>query len=260
MARAERASGPGRGRHDIGRSIPRTTHIRRMRRVDQPLIRCIGMDSREQATTDAERVLENLRHWRRTVRRAAGVADDSRIAIHDFVIDAHHQGRIEGILAGNGEDHPLGAGLEMLFELGDPPELTGRLDDVVDLELLPGQLARILLGEDHEGIPIDIHGVVIDLGRTRIAPMDTVVFERVEQRLGRRDVIDRDDIEMATQLRDSRDGSTDSTEAVDRDLGYRHLVPLLVNGAPGQSSRPLDFANRTLAGPRDGLAPHRKSA
>ncbi len=50
--------------------------------------------------------------------------------------------------------------------------------------------------------------------------MNAVVFERVEERFGRCDVVDRDDVEVTAHLGESRDGSTDAPESVDGDLGY----------------------------------------
>ncbi len=195
------------------------------------------MDGRQQAAPDAEALVQDLGDRGGAIRRAAGVADDAGVGVHDLVIHPHDDRRIEGILARNRQDHALRAGLEMLLELLEMSEGARALDHVVDAELLPRQLRRIALGEDQEGIAVDVHRVVVDLGRPGIAPVDAVVAERVEQGFGRGDVVDRDDVEMAVELGDAGDGAADSSEAIDCDLRNAHAKYLFRVGSGFGSGR-----------------------
>lgn len=55
------------------------------------------------------------------------------------------------------------------------------LDHVVDAELLPGELCRILLRQDQEGIAVDVHGPPDELRLARVAAVDAVEAEGVEE-------------------------------------------------------------------------------
>src|SRR5690606_41931270 len=110
----------------------------------------------------------------------------------------------------------------MLLELCALAERARRLDHVVDPELLPRELRRVLLREDAERVAVDVHRVADELDAPRIAPVDAVESGRVAARFGRGDVVDRDEVEMSPELGDARDGPADATEAVARDAGNAH--------------------------------------
>ena len=48
--------------------------------------------------------------------------------------------------------------------------------------------------------------------------MGAVILEGVGKLLGVREIVHRDNIVVLTQLRDTHDGTTDTTEAIDSDL------------------------------------------
>ncbi len=222
---SDRARRAGGRRDDVGRGVSTASHVLRVGGVDQALVGGVGVDRVEQAAFDPERIVQHLRDRRRAVGRAARVADDARIAVHDVIVHAHHERGLERVLAGHGQDHATGTGVEMFLEVRQTSEDARALDDVVDPELAPRELRRVLFREDQERIPVDVHRAVVDLHGPRVAAVDAVVSKGVAERLGRRDVVDRDDVEVTAELRDPRDGPTDATEAVDRDLGYVHDGP-----------------------------------
>src|SRR5690606_133525 len=130
----------------------------------------------------------------------------------------------------------------MLLELCALAERARRLDHVVDPELLPRELRRVLLREDAERVAVDVHRVADELDAPRIAPADAVESERVAERFGRGDVVDLDEGELPPQRGVAVDGPADATEAVDRDPGNAHdgtSTPLFsVADAPRRLAEP----------------------
>jgi hypothetical protein len=80
--------------------------------------------------------------------RAARVADDAGVAIHNVIVYPHHDRRFEGILAGDGENYTACACTSVLLELFETTKYAGAFDGVVDVELFPGKPGGVALGED----------------------------------------------------------------------------------------------------------------
>jgi hypothetical protein len=101
------------------------------------------------AGLDPDAFLQQHVHDRReAVRGAGGIRDDVvRRGVVLALVHAHQQ-RLQLALAGRGDDDLLGAGRDVALRLLGVGEEARRLDDVVDLQLLPRQLARLLRGHD----------------------------------------------------------------------------------------------------------------
>src|SRR5205085_1977760 len=105
----------------------------------------------------------------------------------------------------------------------------GRLDDDVDAEVAPRELARVGLGEDLELVAVDDDPAARVLDGARVRAEDRVVLEQVGERLRVREVVDGDEVDVRTgRLRCPEEVPADAPEAVDP-YAYGHAV----SGPPG---------------------------
>ena len=88
-------------------------------------------------------------------------------------------------------------------------------------ELLPGQLLGIALGQHLDGAGADIDGLGLDLDRARERPVHRVVLEEMGVVLGRDEVVDGHDLDIAPLGLDdgAQHVATDAAEAGDCDAG-----------------------------------------
>ena len=134
------------GRDHVLEDAAATAPILLGRAIDRLLRRRGGVDRGHEAALDAERVVEDLGERRKAVRRAGSVGDDVlagvRLVVH--AIDEHRR----SVLGRSAHDHLLGSGRDVGASLLVRKEETRGLDDDIDVELLPGEGRRILLGRN----------------------------------------------------------------------------------------------------------------
>ena len=95
-------------------------------------------------------------------------------------------------------------------------ETTGGLDDHVHVQVGPGQLGRVTLGQDLDGLVAHTDEVLADLEISLEGAENGVVLEQVRERLGVGEVVDRDDFDVAATSGDrAPEIAADPTEAVD---------------------------------------------
>src|SRR6185503_13857599 len=100
----------------------------------------------------------------------------------------------------------------------------GRLDDDVGPELLPRDLARVLLGADLHLVAGDDERVLPRLHLVREPTVHRVVAKQVSQGLGVGEVVDEDQIERLLVRHQRADKTAaDATEPVDTDAYLRHV-------------------------------------
>ena len=82
-----------------------------------------------------------------------------------------------------------------------------------------GSLRRVLLGEDLDAVAVDGDAVGIVRDVAVVGAVHRVVLEEVRERLGVREVVDRDEVEVgdALLLGGAEDLAPDAAEAVDAD-------------------------------------------
>ena len=126
---------------------------------------------------------------------------------------------MSGSVAGAETMTLLGAALlDVLDDVGPLGELAGGLDDDVDTEVLPGQLAGVLVGQDLDRPAVDDDRVVGRLNLALEAAEDGVVLEQVGQGLGVGDVVDRHELELGVARGGPEHVAADASETVDADL------------------------------------------
>jgi hypothetical protein len=161
---------------------------------------------------------------RQLVVHAGGVRDDVVLArVVGLEVDAASQRHVRVLGRGADEDLP-GPAAEVLASRIAVDEQAGRLDDDVGPELLPGDLARVLLGDDLHLVAGDDQRALARLDLAREAAVHRVVAEEVSQGLGVGQVIDEDQIErLLVRHQRADEPAADATEPVDTDAYLRHV-------------------------------------
>ena len=177
-----------------------------------------------QPVFDADRFVEDLGDRSEAVGGAGGVGDHlmpSRVV--KLIVDAHDKGFIN-ILAGGGDDRLSWPRLQG----GGPPfaaaEEAGRFVDIVHSEFAPRQLGRVTLGKHPHTVTIDDEVGPVHLHGALIAAVHRVVPEKVAEHVGRRQVVDGDQVETVTGFQMARKKSPDASKTVDRDLDAHNFL------------------------------------
>ena len=143
--------------------------------------------------------------------------------------------------AGRADDDLLRARVEVRLRLRGVGEEAGRLDDDVGAEVGPRQRARIALGEHLDRRPVHDQPVVRRLDGARVRSEDRVVLQELCERLGVRQVVDGDPLDVCTGgLGGAEDVAADPAEAVDpHAYGHQGRVLSLASWADNPNSGPL---------------------
>ena len=118
------------------------------------------------------------------------------VLVQDLVVDAQHDRGVEVVLGRGAQDHPLGAGVDVLLQAGAIGEPAGRLERDLAAELLPRQGGRVFLGRDRDLLAVDHDALLARLDRSLEPPLHAVVLEQERQVLGVRQVVDRHDVKI----------------------------------------------------------------
>ena len=135
---ADGLGGAGRGRHQVDGRGARAAQVL-VRGVLEVLVGRVGVDRGHDPALDPDRVVEHLGHRRQAVGRARGVGDHVvLLRVVGVVVDAQRERHVR--LGGRrGDDHLLGAGVEVLGGVVALGEEAGRLDHHVGADVGPGQ-------------------------------------------------------------------------------------------------------------------------
>ena len=105
-------------------------------------------------------------------------------------------------------------------------EESRRLDDDVDAEVRPRQRGRITLGQHLERSPVDADPVALLLDTFEPA-VRRVVTKQVRENVWRREIVDRDDVEVAAAIEvRAHEVAPDPPEPVDANLECHGREPL----------------------------------
>ncbi len=122
------------------------------------------MDGGEERVVDAEGLVEDPEHGSDRIRGVRSERHDVGVGGEDLVVDAAQQERdLARCLRCRGDDHLLGAGLQMLLAPLPGAVGAGGLDDDVDPEVGPVRVSRLLGGEEWDASPVEEEGVVDEL-------------------------------------------------------------------------------------------------
>ena len=210
----------GRGRDNRERGRPRAPKVL-VRQIEQVLIVGVGVDRGHPALADAEPLVQHLGDRRQAVRGARRVGDD--VVLRRVVligIDPDHD-RYVRVLGRRRDDDALRASRQV-FGGGVPAcEEPGGLEHDVHAEILPRQLRRVLDRQHLEFVVFDPDGALACLHARLEVPEHGVVFQQVRQRRRVRQIVHRDEVDVAPAERCPHDVAPDPPEPVDADF-HRH--------------------------------------
>ena len=155
-----------------------------MGQVEQVLVVGVGVHGRHKPGVDAERVVEYLHHRHEAVGRARGVAHHVvQVAVVGGLVDAHDERRVD--VARRCRDDHLARTSSQVHGGGlTAGEMSRRLDNDVNAELLPGQVLGVALCEHLDARVADGHLVLADAHGHVEAPLGRVVLQEVRVGLG----------------------------------------------------------------------------
>ncbi len=206
----------GRRRDHAHRGGARAAEVLVRKVVDGLVVR-VRVHRRGEAALDAELVVEHLRGRRQTVGRARRVGDDPVLrGIVRLLVHAEHDRRV-GILRRRGDDHLLGARLDVLGGGGGVAEYAGRLDDDVDAELAPRERRRVLERADPDLAPIHEDRLAFRHDFRLERAVHRIVLQEVGKGLRVSEVVDPDDFDVLRLQRGTEEHASDPTESVDAD-------------------------------------------
>jgi len=221
------------GGHDGERGGTRAAHVA-VRRVEDALVARVRVRGRHRSLDDSELVVKHLDERREAVGRARRVGDDGELRVVVDGVDTHDV-RGDLTLARGGDEHLLGASLDVLLASRLVREDAGGLDDEVNLQVLPRQLERVAVADDGDVLAVDGDGGVVDDLHVRVERSeDGVVLEQVRRLLDTSAVVDRDELESRglAALEAAHEVASDTSEAVDRDADlHRGVCGAAVGGA-----------------------------
>ncbi len=230
--------GAGRRRDDVDGGAAATFPIFARRTIDGLLGGGVAVHRRHQTLGQAESFLQHDVHdGREAVGGAARVRNDAVLAgVVLLVVHAHDHRDVLALGRGR-DDDLLRAGGQMSLGLLGVREEAGRLDDVVDAQLLPGELGR-RLGADHQHVlTVDGQHVVGFLVRPRLLradvpvelALDRVVLQQVGEVVGGDDVTDGDHLDLFAEqtllVQGAKYQATNPTETVDGDTRAHCSLP-----------------------------------
>src|SRR5690606_15785051 len=136
------------------------------------------------------------------------------------VVDAVHDGGVDVLAAGGRDDDLLGAALQVRAGLFLGGEEAGALEHHVDLQLAPGQLGRVAIGQHADLVAVDHHVVAVDLDGAGELAVGGVVARQVRVGLGIAQIVDGDDFDvvlLAGFVVGTQDVAADAAVPVDGD-------------------------------------------
>ncbi len=189
-----------------------------MHHVGQHLIVGIRMNGGHQTVDNTDLVVQRLDQWSQAVGGARCIRDHGVGRLQHILVDAEYDGRVDILAARCGDDHLLGAALDVRgrFFLGG--EEAGAFEHDVDLQFAPWDLRRITLCEHLDLVAIDDHEFAIDFDRARELAVRGVVAGQVRVRLRIAEIVDGNDLDvifLAAFVVSAQDVTADAAIAVD---------------------------------------------
>ena len=195
-----------------------------MRQVQKILIVGIRVNRRHPSFSDDKFLVNDFRQRRQAVRRARRIRDDlvlRRIVL--LVVHAEDERDIR-TFRGRRDDDLLRAGGDVFGGGAAIGEQARRLEDDIDAERFPRQLAGVALRQDFELVAVDRDAVLRGVdARVKVAE-HRVVLEQMRERMRAREIVDGGEVDVRVAQRGPHDVPPDAAESVDPDP-YSHRSP-----------------------------------
>lgn len=174
---ADGLGGTGAAGDDVLSSGTATAPVLGGRTVDGLLSGSVGVDGGHETLNEAEVIVDDLGEGSKAVGGARGVGEDVDVGLVGLVVDAHDEHG--GIGGGGGDDDLLGTTLQVGRGLLGGGEDTGGLDDVFGTGLGPGDVGRVSLGVELDGLAGNVEARRGDVDVALEAAVLGVILEHV---------------------------------------------------------------------------------
>jgi hypothetical protein len=203
--------------------------------VERRLVAGVGVDRGHETMLDADRVVQHLDDRRQAVGRARGVGDDHVVPGELVVVDAVDDREV-GMVGRRGDQHALGARVDMGRRRLLGGEEARALERDVDAQRLVRQLGGIALGGDLHLAAPDVDRIAVDLDLAVEAAVHRIEAEQVGIGLDRAEIVEADDLDVgAAGLGDgAQDVAADAAEPVDGDPDGHCLTSKYRSSSPAK--------------------------
>mmetsp|Transcript_21235 Transcript_21235/g.58916 ORF Transcript_21235/g.58916 Transcript_21235/m.58916 type:complete len:431 (+) Transcript_21235:244-1536(+) len=204
--------------------------------IQQALVTSVRVGGGHGTLDHAELLMQHLDEGSQAVGGARGVGDDWVFVLVAIAVHTDHEGGDVRALGGGGDQHLLGAGLDVLASAGGVNEHAGALNHQVYVHGLPGQLGGVTAGHHSDVLAVHADGLVIDgLHLGRELAQGGVVLQQVSGLLDTTGVVHAHDVQQGVlpALPAAQEVAANAAEAVD---GHAQLLlghDLHLHGAPG---------------------------
>ena len=198
--------------------------------IGQDLVIGVGMHGRHQAGHYTKLLMQGLDQRCQAVGRAGSVGNNGVFFFQHALVDAKHDGGIDILAAGSGDDDFFRATLQVCRCLFLGSEKAGALKHHVHTKLAPGQFGGIAVGQHADFVTIDHHVIALNAHGAGELAVRRVVLGEVGVGLGIAQVIDGHDLNIvlfATFVMGTQDVAADAAVAVNSNAN-RHDINLLV--------------------------------
>lgn len=189
-----------------------------MHGVERRLVAGIRVDGGHHAALNTEGGVQDVHDRGQAVGGARCIRDDKIVLGQRIVVHTIDDGLV-GTCGRSRDENALGAGFEMKGGLFTRGEDAGAFHHDVDVEIAPGEVLGVALGENLEAVAaFDLDGVAINGDFLGEAAVDGIEAHQVCVGFDRAEIVDRDHVDvLATRFVDrAHDVAADTSETVDR--------------------------------------------
>jgi len=181
--------------------------------INSKLVGSHGVDGGHETLDNAKVIVDDLGKRGETVSGAGGVRDNV-LAIVVLVVDTHDKHR--GVILGRSRDNDtLGATAKVSLALLGCGEDTGRLADELHAVLTPGDVGRVALGVDLDGLAVYNKVAILDLNSALERSVNGVVLEKVGNVVEIKKIVDGYNLDVASLERRAEHEASNAAKAVD---------------------------------------------
>ena len=124
-------------------------------KIEESLVVRHRVHSRHEPLLDAERVVHHFHHRGEAVGCARSVRNEVVVLGEDGIVHAEHDRGIDLVLCRDSENHFLRTAGKVHGNLFTLTENSGRFDNYLNSEFLPGKFGGVFLGIDLQGFSVD---------------------------------------------------------------------------------------------------------
>src|SRR5690606_2003595 len=164
--------------------------------IGQDLAVRVGVNGGHQTSFQTQLVVQRLDQGGQAVGRAGSVGNDGIRSFQYVMVHTINDGGVDILAARSGDDHFLGATLQVSRSLFLTGEEAGALQHHVHVQLAPRQSRWVAIGQYADFVAVDHHVVALDFHLAGETAVGAVVLRQMGVGLGVAQVIDGHDLDV----------------------------------------------------------------